>query len=65
MAATRLGREADAPTVKAIAASFGMSPEKLAAGTPAQQIRQSHTEAALFKDRIARWLDPAPLPYRS
>lgn len=56
--ATRSGREADAPAVNAIAASFGVPPERIAPGTSAQQLREIHTEAALYATRnIVTWVE--------
>lgn len=44
--------------MRSIAATFGVSGDRIGSGTPAQQIRQIHTEAALFATRnILTWTE--------
>ena len=56
--ATRAGGEVTSKAVSSIAASFGVTEAKITPGTLAQQIRQIHTQAALFATRnIVTWTE--------
>jgi hypothetical protein len=56
--ATRVNDQVPPNVVSSIAASFGVSEDRIGSGTSAQQIRQIHTEAALFATRyILTWTE--------
>jgi hypothetical protein len=56
--ATRAGGEATPRAVSAIAESLGVPEERIARGPGPQQIRQIHTEAALFATRkVVSWTE--------
>jgi hypothetical protein len=56
--ATRAIDQVPPDVVRSIAASFGVTEDRIGSGTSAQQIRQIHTEAALFATRnILTWTE--------
>ena len=56
--ATRAGGAVTPKTVSAIAAGFGVSEDRIVPGTVAQQLRQMHTEAALYATKnVVSWFE--------
>jgi hypothetical protein len=56
--ATRAIDQVSSNVVRSIAASFGVTEDRIGSGTPAQQIRQIHIEASLFATKnIVTWTE--------
>jgi hypothetical protein len=56
--ATRAIDQVSSDVLRSIAASFGVTEDRIGSGTPAQQIRQIHIEASLFATKnIVTWTE--------